>query len=44
MWLDSDVTEEEDVMVFATRISQFEELRVLFFDELNKIIWGENFK
>lgn len=44
MWLDSEVNEEEDIMMFATRVSQFEELRVLFFDELHKIIWGENFK
>lgn len=42
-WLDSDTTEEEDIMNFATRISQFEELRILFFDELNKINWGKNF-
>lgn len=42
-WLDSDTTEEEDIMDFATRVSQFEELRTILFDELHKINWGENF-
>jgi len=30
--------------MFATRLSQFEEVRILFYDEMNKINWGENFK
>lgn len=41
-WLDGGL-EEEDILMFATRLSQFEEVRILFYDEMNKIYWGENF-
>lgn len=42
VWLDGGV-EDENILMFATRLSQFEEVRVLFIEEMHKINWGENF-
>ena len=35
---------EEGINEFANRLSKFKDIRLMFFDELGKIQWGEGFK